>query len=44
MDLHNITGHDLGVPPNAEVSDGGGQQTSELANRSGPPPFAPPKS
>src|SRR5213594_900452 len=32
------------VWPNAEVSDGGGHQASEFANRRCPPPFAPPKS
>jgi len=29
---------------NAEVSDGGGHQAPECANRHRPPPFAPPKS
>ena len=30
--------------PNAEVSDGGGPEAPEIANRCRPPPFAQPKS
>jgi hypothetical protein len=33
-----------GKRSNDEVSDGGGHQAPELANRRRPPPFAPPKS
>jgi hypothetical protein len=32
------------TPPNAEVSDGGGQRVAEYANACRPPPFARPKS
>jgi hypothetical protein len=31
----------IAIPPNAEVSDGGGHQAPGFANRRRPPPFAP---